>query len=90
MLAVCLQVGVLDDVSELHQAPDDLVMLDKIDEPSILQVGRVVAKKGDVLVWLGSVLRQKEAAIKFSLPSSKRITLMSVLFQNCLLHIPVA
>jgi hypothetical protein len=32
------QVGVLDDVSELHQAPDDLVMLDKIDEPSILQV----------------------------------------------------
>jgi len=31
-------LGALDDVSELYQQPDDLVMLDKIDEPSILQV----------------------------------------------------
>ena len=31
-------LGALDDASELYQSPDDLVMLDKIDEPSILQV----------------------------------------------------
>ena len=31
-------LSAIDDVAELHQAPDDLVMLDKIDEPSILQV----------------------------------------------------
>lgn len=31
-------LGAIDDYSELHQMPDDLVMLDKIDEPSILQV----------------------------------------------------
>ena len=31
-------VASLDDEAELQQSPDDLVMLDQIEEPSILQV----------------------------------------------------
>jgi hypothetical protein len=36
-------LGAIDDQSELHQMPDDLVMLDKIDEPSILQVHALIS-----------------------------------------------
>ncbi len=49
-------VASLDDEAELQQSPDDLVMLDKIDEPSILQALRVRFMTDRIYTNIGDIL----------------------------------
>mmetsp|Transcript_27438 Transcript_27438/g.32442 ORF Transcript_27438/g.32442 Transcript_27438/m.32442 type:complete len:2067 (+) Transcript_27438:95-6295(+) len=49
-------LGSIDDQSELHQMPDDLVMLDKIDEPSILQALKVRFQTDKIYTNIGDIL----------------------------------
>ena len=75
------QVGVLDDVSELHQAPDDLVMLDKIDEPSILQVRQTSCTDRSARSRFG--IDSKECSQHLSFFSCIGIILISAFFRIC-------